>query len=268
MRALISVVAIAGATGCGQQVDHPKAAADCDPSTMKCFSGSLESGSGSGGSSSQGGSSAGSSETLAKLDGRVVGFSDDFFDRSAAFNGQASVAADGRSGSRVEASYDGTSFELAGVLKTAANWFLTEPAGNSGFLPTLVAVDTRATTSDQLLVAVTPTLVIDGILQSLGSSTSTDRAQVVLHVVDDQGRSVTGVTASLSAELVAYRTAGVWLSTGASTDDSGLVLIGNATASSTVTHASVNLGGATSARIEVAIRAGTTTVVSAVVTPK
>jgi hypothetical protein len=52
------------------------------------------------------------------------------------------------------------------------------------------------------------------------------------------------------------------------TDDSGLILIGNASAGSALSRASVTLRGAASARVEVAILAGAATVVTAVVNPK
>jgi hypothetical protein len=168
----------------------------------------------------------------------------------------------------VRASYDGTSFQLTDVLKTSANWFLTEPAANSGFLPTLVPADTRSLTADELVVAVAPSLQIEGILQALGTSLSSSRAQVIVHVIDGQGRSVPGVTAELTSELVAYRTAGAWLSGNGGTDDSGLLLIGNASVGSALTRASITLRGSASSRVDVKIMGGAATVVTAVVTQK
>ena len=44
----------------------------------------------------------------------------------------------GESGTRVQADYDGKTFELVGVLKDPANWFLAEPDVASGMLPTLM----------------------------------------------------------------------------------------------------------------------------------
>jgi hypothetical protein len=264
MRAYISLLALVAATACGQDIDHPTAAAACDPKSMKCSNGPLETG---GGDGSQAGADSGG-DAVVTLAGRVIGFTDDFFDQGSNFAGVADVSADGRNGSRVKATYDRTSFEMVDLLKTSANWFLTEPAANSGFLPTLVPVDTRRINADELVVAVAPALQIEGILQSLGSAPSSSRAQIVMHVIDDQGRSVPGVTAELTAELVAYRTAGAWLGGDVGTDDSGLLLIGNASVGSALASASIALRGKTAARVDVQILAGATTVVTAVVTPK
>ncbi len=266
MRAHISLLCLVAATGCGQDIDHPTAAAACDPKTMKCSSGPLEGGNGDD-NGPQGGADSGG-DAVVTLDGRVIAFADDFFDQGAGFAARADVSADGRNGSRVKTTYDGTSFELADVLKASANWFLTEPATNSGFLPTLVVADTRTTKADALAVAVAPALQDEGSLQTLGTALSTSRAQVVLRVIDGQGRSVRGVTAELTSELVAYRTAGVWLNNDAGTDDSGLLFIGNAAAGSALARAAVTLRGATSARVDVRLLAGATTVVTVVVTPK
>lgn len=266
MRAWLPLLSIAFAVGCGQDIDHPKAAAACDPRTMKCSMEPLEGGNGDG--SSSGGSDSGGGDAVATIDGRVIGFSDDFFEQGAGLSSTADVSADGRSGARVKATYDRTSFELEGVLKTANNWFLTEPAENAGFLPTLIAADTRSTTSDQLIVAVAPALQVDNILQSLGTARSTSRSQIVLRVIDTQGRSVTGVLADLTAEVTAYRTAGVWLSNDTGTDDSGLLLLGNVSAGSALSRVGITLRGRASARVEVAISAGAVTVATAVVSPK
>lgn len=264
MRACISLLLLLAAAGCGQDIDHPRAAAACDPKRMKCSSGPLET---DGGDGNHAGADSGGDE-VATFGGRVIGFSDDFFDQGSAFAAPADVSADGRNGARVKGSYDRTSFELSDVLKTSVNWFLTEPAANSGFVPTLVAVDTRSVKVDQLVVAVAPALQIEAILQNLGTAPSSGRAQVVMHVVDGQGRSVSGVTAELTSELIAYRTAGAWLGGDGGTDDSGLLLIGNASVGSALTSTSIALRGKASARVDVEILAGATTVVTAVVTPK
>lgn len=268
MRSLLSLLgSLLGAlalAGCGQDVDHPTAAAACDPKVMRCTGGPLQTGGGDGPS---GGSGSGGNE-VATLDGRVLGFTDDFFEQGATFSGRAEVSADGANGSRVRADYDGTSFRLVDVLKTSVNWFLTEPAASSGFLPTVIAADTRTSTADELLVPVAPAAQIEAILQTLGTTPASSRAQVVMRVVDQQGRSVRGVTAELNAELVAYRTAGAWLGNEVGTDDSGLLLIGNAAAGTVLARSSVRLGGAVSATVNVELRAGATTIVNAVVTPK
>lgn len=266
MRLIAPLLCLLAATACGQDIDHPAQAAACDPAAMRCSTGQLEGGGSSDGTAGKGGSSG--DDQLTTIDGRVIGFADDFFDQGAGFSAQAQVSADGRSGSRVSANYDGTSFELSDVLKTSINWFLTEPAASTGFVPTLMPLDTRSLTADQQVVALVPELSLEAILENLGTLPSTSRAQVVVHVVDGQGRSVTGVLASATAEVVAYRTAGTWLGNDVGTDDSGLLMAGNVSVGSALTRTSVALSGKASARVDVEVLAGATTVVTAVVTPK
>jgi hypothetical protein len=265
MRAFVPLLCLLASVGCGQDIDHPQNAAACDPATMKCaMSPPLEGGIGDGNSAGAGSSD----DAVASIPGRVIGFGDDFFDQGVSLSATAEVSAEGRSGARVKTTYDRTSFQLEGVLKTAVNWFLTVPAAGSGFSPTLIPVDTRTLKSDEVVVAVAPSLQLEGILQSLGTAPSDARAQIVVHVIDAQGRSVTGVTTDFTAEVTAYRTAGVWLASDEGTDDSGLIFIGNAQVGSALTSASVNLRGAATARLDLEIMGGATTVVTAVVVRK
>ena len=249
-----------------QDIDHPATVAACDPAIKKCSSGPpLQSGNGDG--SSAGGASSGG-DAVVSVPGRVLGLTDDFFDQGPSFTGQAQVSADGKNGSRVTTTYDGTTFQLDDVLKTGVNWFLTVPVTNSGFLPTLIPADTRSLKADQLVVAVAPSLQVAGILQSLGTAPSDARAQIVVRVVDAQQRSVTGVTTDFTSEVTAYRTAGAWLGSDVGTDESGLIFIGNAQVGSALSRASINLRGAATARVDVEVLAGALTLVTAVVVPK
>jgi hypothetical protein len=160
------------------------------------------------------------------------------------------------------------SFQLDGVLKEAVNWFLVTPAAGSGALPTITPIDTRSATSNALKVGVARSTDVEGIFLNLGTDLGLGRAQVVLRVVDSQNRSVTGVKAALTAEVTAYRMAGAWVKDGAGTDDSGMIFLGNVQAGSAITTVTVALSGAASARVDVAIMAGATTVVTAIVTAK
>lgn len=251
--------------GCGDKVDHPEAAAGCDPNVQKCTylpgeSGRTPIGGGDGGASS-------GDNDVADVTGQVLAFKDDYFDQGAVYTGTAAVSATGLSGARVETSYDGTSFELKNVLKSSSNWFLVEPEDNAGVLPTLTVVDTRVLKAGALTIGVAQRLDVEGIFQlSLSGEPSPERAQVVLRVVDDQERSLPGVRAQFTAEVVAYRSQETWDATDeAETDESGLIFLGNVPATRALTIASVALTGAVNARVEIRTLAGATTVVSAIV---
>lgn len=261
MRALVAVLAVIATVGCGQEVDHPDLAPGCSPG--ECFS--PPEGSQAGGKA--GANSSDGSEQVATFSGQLITFADDFFEQGTGLSTPAKVSATGKRSARVRADYDGTAFELVDVLKTAGNWFLVEPSA-TGLLPTLQPVDTRSTNSDGLTLGVAQSLTIDGIFALLGTERSTERAQVVLRVVDAQGISVPGVHAALTAERIAYRTASAWLSNDEGTDDSGMMFLGNVQTSSALTSAVVALSGSASARIPVAIQAGTTTVATVVVARK
>jgi hypothetical protein len=110
-------------------------------------------------------------------------------------------------------------------------------------------------------------LTVDGMFALLGAERSLDRAQLVVRVEDEQGRSVAGVFGGLTAELVAYREAGGWLASDLGTDDSGMIFFGNVPATPSLAMKNITFSGAVSARIEALIRAGATTIVTAVVTP-
>jgi len=257
-------------SACGQKVDHSEPAPACDPGVMKCFYGSPPTSTGNNPGTGNAAGATGTDEEVATLTGEVVVLGQDTFDPGVVLTSTAQVSATGSSGARVMAAYDGKSFQLEGALKDAANWFLVVPDSKSGMVPTIMPVDTRATTT--VSVGVIDSLVLDTIFLNLNTERSTERAQVVLRVVDGQNRSVVGVHASASPEVLAYRTAGVWLrdnsGTELATDDSGMILLGNLQAGSALSPLAVALSGAATARIDVVVEAGATTLVTAVVAAK
>jgi hypothetical protein len=249
-------------SSCGNKVDHPDSAAGCDPAVMKCSYTPPEMGSvgvGDGGES-------GGGDQVADWSGRLLAFKDDYFDAGSLFTGTADVSATGVSGGRVKGRYDGATFELKDVLKSDSNWFLVDPDDDQGVVPTLTLVDTRAVKSDELGIGVARQGDIESIFQlALSGEPSPARAQIVVKVVDTQGRALRGVTAQLTAELVAYRVDTAWdASEGGSTDDSGMIFLGNVPASASLTPVNVVLSGTVNARVEVRTLVGATTVVTAV----
>lgn len=265
MRRLSVLLALGLLAGCGNKVDHPDAAGGCDPNVDDCKYTPVE----SGGTPSPGGGSGGSSAGAGVVDaiGQVLAFQDDYFDAGIVYDGTADISATGLSGARVEGTYDGTSFQLDNVLKAAGNWFLVEPDDDTGVVSTLTAVDTRMSKANGYTIGVVRRLDIDGIFAlALAGEPSEERAQVVLRIVDEQGRAVPGVRAQFTAEVVAYRSEATWDATEAGqTDDSGLIFLGNVPATPTLTIATVALTGTVNARVEIRTLAGTTTVVDAIV---
>ena len=268
MRVHVSILALLLCAACGQKPDHPEAAPACNPQVMNCSYMPPITGNPSGGGNEAGASSSG--DELATFSGTVLAFDDDYFDHGTPFTGQAEVSAVGESGARVRGNYDGASFELAGVLKDPANWFLVAPANATGMLPTLMPIDTRSVAADMLTVGVANASAVEGIfLASSGTERALERAQIVLKVVDEQLRSVPGVQGELAAEVTAYRAAGSWVGVGGqdSTDDSGMIFFGNVPAGSAISSVKIALSGAASARVDVNIVAGAISVVTAVVSP-
>lgn len=247
-------------SACGQEVDHPDFAPSCD--AREC-SPPVSSTNGSG---NEGGRDS-SSEELGVFSGDVVTFSTDFFDVGKVLTTGATVSAEGQSGSRVRGNYDGTSFELEGVLKTAGNWFLVEPV-SAGLLPTLTLQDTRSITSDPLSPGLAQSLTVDGVFALMGAERSEERAQVVLRVVNAQGVTVSGVQAEATAERIGYRAAGSWLASGEGTDDTGLIFLGNVQVASSLTDLDVVLSGSASGRARVAVQPGAVTVATVIAAKK
>jgi hypothetical protein len=105
---------------------------------------------------------------------------------------------------------------------------------------------------------------VDSIFSFLNTERSVDWAQIVLSVVDGSLRSVPGVTGTLTAEVTAYRAAGGWVGDQV-TDNSGMIFFGNVQAGSALSSVSISLSGAVTARVDVQVRAGATSVLSAVV---
>jgi hypothetical protein len=258
-----SWLAVVVLVGCGQKADHPSFAPACEG--KGCVTPPIT---GSGSGNEAGASSGGGGDELLTVNGNVITYADDFFDQGTVLTGAATISAVGRNGVRVSANYDGSAFTLDGVAKMAANWFMVEPQG-TGLLPTLTPVDTRESKADVLGVGLAQNLTIDGIFSLMGTERSAERAQIVLHVVDSTGASVAGVKATYgTAERIGYRTAGTWLANDEGTDDTGLMLIGNAEAGSTVTSTTVALSGTTSARAQVMIEAGAVSIASVIVAKK
>jgi hypothetical protein len=159
------------------------------------------------------------------------------------------------------------SFELEGVLKTETNWFLVDPEPSSGMLPTITPIDTRAVTASGLGLGLASEAVVDGMFTLVAAERSLDRAQIVVKVVDDQGRSVSGIAGGLIAEVVAYREAGAWIVGDARTDDSGMIFFGNVPSQQGLAKENIQLSGPVSAIVEAVSMAGATTIVVAVVSP-
>jgi hypothetical protein len=259
--------ALLALTACGESIDHPDRAPACDPATTDCSypPPSASKGGGQVGSSSGGDAGAPGDDPVGAWSGEVVVQGGLFFERSSAYGAGAEVSADG-AGKRVNARATGGAFELEGVLKTEENWFLVEPDSRSEVLPTITPVDTVTKSSGG--IPVLTSLDVDQIfmLSLVPSERALQRAQLVLTVIDEQGRGVSGITARAGAEVVVYRSADFWAATeGMTTDNSGMVFLGNIPASSALARGTVTLAGARVASIDVRLKAGAVTLATVVV---
>jgi hypothetical protein len=262
MRASVLLVPVVLCVACQQELDHPDAAAPCDPKVMTCV---ITPPPAMGSDGNTGGDRPVDEET-APFSGSVLAFDDDYFDRGGAFTGRAKVSATGESGTRVTSEYDGKSFTLNNVLKVPSNWFRVEPAAGTGMLPTLMPVDTRTAKADLLTVGVVNGVDVDNIFAFLNTERSVERAQVVLTLLDKSLRSVPGVTGTLTSEVTAYRAAGGWIGDDV-TDNSGMIFFGNVQAGSALSSVSISLRGAVTTRVDVKVAAGAVTVITAIVSP-
>lgn len=262
--------------GCGQKTEHPGLPPACDQAKMNC-QGNPGSGSGSGTPSSGGGgddnTAGASNEGNPEVTGRVIEYGDDYFNEGTLLPTQATISATGDGGARVSTGYDGKTFDLTGVALLKVNWFLVEPTGN-GLLPTLAPVDTTTDHGAGLTLGVASSLSLDQIYVNSGTDRSVERAQLVVHVVDSQLRSVPGIRGTLTtaAEIVLYRMAGTWVpddGTKSVTDDTGMLFFGNVQAGTGLTKGTLNLiGSSTTQHLDVDVKGGTVTVVNAILAGK
>lgn len=247
--------------GCSQDADHPDFSPSCDPGQcLPPMPSQNGSGTGSGGDASGG-------EELGVFSGQVVTFATDSFDTGTVLTTGATLSAEGEAGSRVQGNYDGTAFQLEGVVKAPSNWFLVEPV-SIGLLPTLTPVDTRSAPATGLSIGLAQSLTVDSIFALMGIERAESRAQIALHLVDAQGLSVSGALVDASAERVGYRNAGTWLTNQDGTDDTGLVFLGNVQVGSALTTLDLNFSGTAAGRAEVALQAGAVTIATVVVSRK
>lgn len=254
---LASALALAA---CGQELDHPAFTSSCDPGQCLPPTPSQNGNPGSGGDS-------GSEEELGVFSGEVGTYATDSFDTATVLTTGATISAQGENGGRVRGNYDGTAFQLEGVLKSPSNWFLVEPV-SSGLLPTLTPVDTRSAPPNGLSLGLAQSLTIDGIFALMGIERAESRAQVALHVVDSGGRSVSGALVDVTAERVGYRNAGTWLANRDGTDDTGLIFLGNVQASPALSTLDIDFSGTAAGRARVAFQAGAVTIATVVVSRK
>jgi len=269
MRGACWLVGILSCAACGQKVDHPAMAATCDPAIMKCRTTLATSGSGSSGHEAAAGAGS-TDEGPVAVSGKVIQFADDYFDQGPLFSSRAKVSAAGENGGRVSADYDGASFHFDAVLEAPANWFLVEPEGQTA-LPTLTAVDTRSLGGSPMTLGVATNDALRQIFLNSGTDASLQRAQLEVHVLDAQQRSLSGVrgTLSLPAEVTQYRMAATWVPDAQSvTDDSGMLFFGNVAAGTELTAATLILSGSTSSRLTVELKTGALTVVTVIAPPK
>ncbi len=169
------------------------------------------------------------------LTGDVLALTSEDFESGAPYGDAATISADAVSGGTIEASYDGTSFTLQGVLPSAELWVTVTPATVVGaFLPVLQPLSSEQSLSD-LTLFVVPASTIDLIygLLSVPVAREAGRAHVVLRFLDAQtGDRLEGVTVSHVGETVSYDAGGSWSDVQLGTGSLGYAVLVNAPAQS------------------------------------
>lgn len=214
------------AVGCQSKDEHPPFLPSCE--TVCAPLPGIVVGSSSGGSS---GMEPASDAGPASLTGQVLLLNDDSFARASLYTSGATVSADGVSGTRVSAKWDGADpYLLEDVLRAATSWVSVKPdlvAGDA--LLTYQAVQTTSVRSVDLVAVSAASL--DAVFNAVSLLRKPSLGQVVLFFHNaGTGAAVQGLHVVLpKAELAAYRSGTGWLLDDGSavTDQSGLVLFGN-----------------------------------------
>ncbi len=217
--------------GCQKSEEHPPYAEACQKNCTLLPGISLGPGKGSaGGAAGTPDSDAGTGT----LQGHVLLLSDDSFVRGMPYAAQATVTADGASGSPVSDTWDGSDptalYSLEGVASVATNWVSIKPAIVGGdVLPTYQAVKTNwGSNVDLDLVSAT---TLDGIFNSVPTLRSPDSGQVVLFFQSaGTGSALSGLHVSMpTSQAALYAGDKGWvLDDGtAITNESGLIVFGN-----------------------------------------
>jgi len=231
---LAGAVGLAGlAFSCQKSDEHPPFAAGCEGNCAPLPGIGVGIGTGKAGSGSMNPNDPDAGPV--SLEGTVGLLADDSFVRGSAYPGEATITADGASGSPVTSTWNGAVpnpelYTIDGVARLATNWISVKPTRTDGdALTTYQAVRTSADTNVNLLLVSAPTL--DGIFNSISSLRSPAAGQVILFFRSaGTGAALTGLHVEmLKAQVAVYPSAGGWtLDDGtATTTTSGLVLFGN-----------------------------------------
>jgi len=169
------------------------------------------------------------------LQGNVLLLADESFVQYALYAADATVTADGASGSPVTAAWHGAGldpdpFLLEGVAKLAVNWVSVTPAqvGGEAMLTYQAVPTNQGSNLNGLLVS---SAILDSVFTFASTLRSPDSGQVILFFRSaGTGVPLPGLHVSMAkAQVAMYATASGWvLDDGtAVTDKSGLVMFGN-----------------------------------------
>lgn len=233
-----------GMVGCSAESDRPPSRPSCTADECGVPPGSGISASGGGtGSGGQGGSSG---DELVTLTGSILQHTEDQFLQPSSFTGPGLLEAFGPNGSLREGTFVDGTFTLPDVRASQSLWVLARPASEALHFPTWTFVN--ASSDVQVSVPVVLRSVIEEIMNAITvpAVPLQGTAQVVLRVLDANRAPLEGVTvAAPAAQLVIYGALGTWSETEVGTDPTGLVVLGNVSASAVPgNELEITLGGA------------------------
>ncbi|HET7540597.1 MAG TPA: hypothetical protein VFK05_12020 [Polyangiaceae bacterium] len=218
--------------GCQKTEEHPPYEAACVKNCAVLPGISLSPGTGN--AAGGGGGTPDSDAGTGSLQGHVLLLTDDSFVRAMPYTGEATVTADGATGTPVSGTWNGSDptalFSLEGIATLATSWVSIKPTLVGGdALPTYEAVQTNRVSNVDLKLVAASTL--DGIFSSVSTLRSPDSGQVVLFFQSaGTGAALSGLHVTMpTSQAGIYAVDRGWvLDDGtALTNQSGLVVFGN-----------------------------------------
>lgn len=212
-----------------------------------------------------GGGANGGSVNNGTLRGSVVDLVDDTFRTTIARTDGAIIEAQGSSQPIVSAEWNGIDPFMLSGLQTALSitWISVRPKNGNASIRTITPISTGL--AAELSLPLVQTDVIDAMFQSLSTPTTRTSGAghlVVSFVSSRTGGGIAGVRVTAgSAAVVAYRLGGAWSTDATQTDSSGLVLVGNLSASAFPgTSVTLTLSGVVSTALSFAVASDAVTV--------
>jgi hypothetical protein len=254
MRIQPAILAFCLLPACAADVERPPTIAVCeDADCIPQGSSNGNSGSGSGG--------APPDDEIVVLTGTVAAINDDRFVALSTYSGAATLLAQSASGQAIEVAFDGRAFAFTDIRRGQGTPVQVVP-DQAEYMPVVSVLDTTEPQGGVVLPVLRRS-VLDEMVVALSSQAVIDetRGHVVLSLVDESDRGVSGVFVSAGAAGdVAYQVGGTWTDVAIGTEPAGLAVVFNLPASRLGTSgASLGLSGSVDDSVVVPVVSGAVT---------